>query len=260
MPRAAANEAKQAQQTAAANASQYGQRAGGELGTLGPEAQSLINSKGYDPATLAAITNAGMGGVNAAFGSAGADINRTTARTGNQANTAGAQDALAMNKGVAGGQEAGQIQIQNADFQNQQRMAGLNLLNSLYNTNVQGQQGMTTAQTGDINAQTNASPGWVQSLTGVLNGVGGLINPVTIPGTGKCWIAAKVFGGWDDLRTKLVRHWIFDVWAKESIVGLIVSKLYARFGESISEYPWMVKLLRPLFLRALKRAETWQMS
>ena len=123
MPRAATNEAKQAQQTAAANASQYGQTAGGELGTLGPEAQSLINSKGYDPATLAAITNAGMGGVNAAFGSAGADINLTTARTGNQANTAGAQDALAMNKGVAGGQEAGQIQIQNADFQNQQRMS-----------------------------------------------------------------------------------------------------------------------------------------
>lgn len=180
MPRAAANEAKQAQATAAGNAATYGSRAGGELGQLEPQAQSLVNSPGYDPATLSAITNAGMGGVNAAFGSASGDLKRTAARTNNPSSMAGAEDKLAMDRGVAGGQEAGDIQIQNAGFQNQQRMAGLNLLNSLYNTNVQGQQGMTTAQTGDINAQTNASPGWAQTLGGVLSGVGGVIQPVKV--------------------------------------------------------------------------------
>ena len=159
MPRAAAGNANQAYKTSTANANQmYGQ--------LQPQAESLINSQGYDPATLGAITNAGMGGVNAAFGGANSQIGRNAARTKNQAGVAGQQDALAMAKGTAGGQEAGDIQIQNANFQNSQRMAGLNLLSGMYGANL-------GTEVPAVNAQTQASPGWAQTLTGIV----GAVNP-----------------------------------------------------------------------------------
>ena len=176
MPRAAANEAKQAQSTAGANAATYGQNAANAYGTLEPQAQSLINSHGYDPATLGAITNAGMGATNAPFTGAASQINRQAAKSGNSAGVAGELDTLAQNKGIAGGKEAGDIQIQNANFQNQQRMAGLNLLNSVYGQNVGAQTANEGIQNQAIGTQAQASPGWAQTLGSVLGGVGGLIS------------------------------------------------------------------------------------
>ena len=177
MSRSATNEAKQAQTTAGTNAAQYGSNANFLFNPLNLQGQALVNSQGFDPNTLSSITNAGMGGVNAAFGGAAGQINRQAARTGNTAGTAGQLDTLAQNKGIAGGQEAGNIQIQNADFANQQRMSGLNLLNSLYGTNIGAQTANEGVQTGDINAQTAAGPGWVQNLTGILSAVNGVAAP-----------------------------------------------------------------------------------
>jgi hypothetical protein len=176
MSRAAASEAQNAQATAGQNAAAAGGRATADYGTLMPQAQSLINSQGYDPATLGAITNAGMGGVNAAFTGAGNQIQRNAARTNNPAGVTEGLDALAQNKGIAGGEEAGNIQIQNANFQNQQRQQGLNLLNSLYGTNTNAQLGQQSNQTQNINSQIAASPGWVQNLTGIGGTVAALGN------------------------------------------------------------------------------------
>jgi hypothetical protein len=159
MPRSAANEAQAAQKTAGNNAAT-------SFGPLNAGANELVNSQGFDPTTLAAITNAGMGGVNANFGSAAGQVQRTAARSKNPAAVAENLDTLAQDKGIAGGQEAGNIQIANEQFKNQQRTQGLNLLNSMYGTS-------TNAQAPLINAQTNASPGWVQSLTGVLGAING---------------------------------------------------------------------------------------
>lgn len=156
-------EAQQTFNTASGNANSL-------YGNLVPEAQGLINSPGYDPTTLSAITNAGIGGVNSAFGSAGGQINRNAAIRKNPAGTAGQLDELAMNKGVAGGQEAGDIRIQNADFQNKQKMAGINLLSSLYGAN-QGQEVPA------INAGTAANTNWTQGLNNVLSGVSGFVKP-----------------------------------------------------------------------------------
>lgn len=150
MPRAAAANAKQAYKDSSGNANNL-------FSQLVPQAQSLVNSKGYDPATLGAITNAGMGGVNAAFGDTQNKVSRNTARTKNQASDAGVQDVLAQQKGVAGGKEAGDIQIQNADFANQQRMAGLNLMSGMYGANL-------GTEVPAIQAQTAASPGWAQTV------------------------------------------------------------------------------------------------
>lgn len=161
MPRAAAKEGEVAQKQAGSNAA-------GLFGPLQSNATDLVNSKGHDPATLGAITNAGMGGVNAAFGSAAGQVNRNAAKTGNSAGKAGQLDTLAQDKGIAGGQEAGDIQIQNANFANQQRTQGLNMLNSLYGTNV-------GSQSANLNSQIVASPGWTSAFHDVTSGIGSLI-------------------------------------------------------------------------------------
>jgi hypothetical protein len=255
MPRKPAAEAQQAQSTAGANAAQYGQNAQQDYGQLLGQAGSLINSKGYDPATLSAINNASIGGVNSAFGDATGQIKRNAAVTGNNAGVGANLDAAAMDKGIAGGEAAGGVQIQNANFQNQQRMSGLNLLNSMYGQNVNAQTGNEGVQTGDINAQTNASPGWVQNLTGILGATAGAAGQAGAAAIKGCWIAAKIFGGWDAPETNMVRDWIFNVWAKTWLGG-IVSKLYTKYGERLSQYPVVVNLLKPLFLRALKEAQS----
>lgn len=115
---------------------QYQNNASSLLPGLEGDAEALTKSTGYDPETMSAITGAGMGATNAAFGSAAGQVNRTAAKTGNTASTAPALDQLARNKGQAQGQEAGDIQIQNANYANSQRMAGLNMLNNIYGTNV----------------------------------------------------------------------------------------------------------------------------
>jgi len=151
----------------------YGTTAGGELGQLNPQVTSLINSKGYDPATLAAITNAGMGASNAAFTGAAGQINRNAARTKNPAGIAGQLDTLAMGKGIAGGKEAGDIQIQNADFANQQRMAGLNMLQGLYGTNVGASNQLYGMGPGTLQARA-AGPSGAQDFASIIKGVGGI--------------------------------------------------------------------------------------
>src|ERR1700676_151259 len=246
MSRSATNEAKNAQSTAGTNAAQYGASAAGELGPLSAQAGSLINSQGYDPQTLSAITNAGMGGVNAAFGGASGQINRQAARTGATAGTAGQLDTLAMNKGIAGGQEAGNIETGNAAFANQQRMSGLNLLSSLYGMNTGAQTANEGIQTGDINAQTQAGRGWMQNLTGLLGaasqGAGAAV------GAAKgCWIAAKLWG-WFDPRTALVREGIYS---HHPNLGWI----YTKMGRRLSNNETAVRLLRPLFEMILRKAQ-----
>jgi hypothetical protein len=157
MPRAAAKTAANIGQQASTNAnSLYGQ--------LAPQAQSLINSQGYDPATLGAITNAGMGATNAAFNNAGSQIARNTARTKNQASDAAQQDVLAQQRGIAGGQEAGQIQMANQAFKTQQQQQGLNLMSGMYGANL-------GTEVPAVNAQTAASPGWAQTLSGIIGAI-----------------------------------------------------------------------------------------
>lgn len=77
-----------------------------------------------------------------------------------------------------------------------------------------------------------------------------------------CWIAARLFGGWNDPRTKKVRLWIFGPFA-ETWYGALPAALYARFGETIADEwmprsPLLTSALRKLFEAALRRAERWE--
>ena len=78
----------------------------------------------------------------------------------------------------------------------------------------------------------------------------------------KCWIAARLFGGWGDPRTVRVRAWIFGPFAS-TWYGKPVASLYTRCGKRIAEQwmprsPFLSWALRKVFEAALRRAEAWE--
>ncbi len=84
----------------------------------------------------------------------------------------------------------------------------------------------------------------------------------TAAGQKGCWIAARVFGGWNDPRTRKVRLWIFGPFT-DKWYGALLAAAYARFGEFVAErlmpYSWTLRwILRKVFEAALRRAEAWE--
>lgn len=135
--------------------------------------------------------------------------------------------------------------------------------------------GMATSATGagsaasqTANEITQANNSWMNMVGSVLGGIGGSVVSGGMSNLGSgvgffgqnapapgCWVAAAYFDGWLDPRTIAVRHWIFNVWAKRSLIGKYVSKLYMKVGERVSKVPLLVTMLGPLFEVALKRAK-----
>lgn len=170
------------------------------LGPLSEQAQQLVGSKGinlkdvngFDPATMSAITGNTMGAAMSPFSGAEQGIQRNAALTHNSASTPGAMTDLAFKKGTAGAQAGRDIQLadtgfklQNADIANQQRMAGLDLMHSLYSQGLDSTQGAYGTQVGaQVGLQGQvpgllsgraAGGGWSQGFNDVLTGIGSLV-------------------------------------------------------------------------------------
>jgi hypothetical protein len=161
---------------------QFGANAAQQYGVLSPEVSSLLNSPGFDPATLSAITNSTMGAAVTPFDSAATEANNQTARTRNSAGISEAQDQLAIDKSKAASGAANQVTMENAAQKNLEQARGLDLGKSLYSENVSGQLGTGSQQIGALGAGTNAinagtgateaqnaasGPSWLQALTGI---------------------------------------------------------------------------------------------
>lgn len=114
-----------------------------------------------------------MGGVNASFGDAENTLQRSVAKSGNPAGIGGQLDALARSKGVAGGTEAGNIQIANAAEKDKLRQQGLDLMNSMYGTNTSQQSSLLGLGPSMLQARA-AGGGWSQGFKDVLTGIGSL--------------------------------------------------------------------------------------
>jgi hypothetical protein len=96
--------------------------------------------------------------------------------------------------------------------------------------------------------QMGIQPGLFSNIMkGISTGVGAVVGIAGI-----CWIAAAIYGGWDDPRTIAVRSWLLN-WEKRSLIGKVVVGLYRRFGERIAKSS-KVRLLKPLFDIILRKA------
>lgn len=161
MPRKPTQQANQGVQTAQGNANQI-------YGGLEPQLMSMAtNPQGFGPQTVASMNTASrqaLGGSTAGITGQGM---LTAERTGNTAGVTGALDQAARTAGQTQSENALGIQNQNAMLKQQQQQAALQGLGSLYGANLGAQAPL-------INAETNAGPGWAQTLTGFLGGLGGL--------------------------------------------------------------------------------------
>ena len=59
-----------------------------------------------------------------------------------------------------------------------------------------------------------------------------------------CWIAAEIYGGWDEPRTVLVRQWLL-----KNFTGHWLLNLYARYGERVAAMVRKYKPVRWFFTR-----------
>lgn len=76
-----------------------------------------------------------------------------------------------------------------------------------------------------------------------------------------CWIAAELYGGWDDWRTKLIRKWLAEEFSKHWY-GRLVLRAYTRWGQrlaiAIRTCPKLRRFFRWLFDKALLSAGIWE--
>ena len=200
---------------------------------------------------------------DAAGQSAGEAMQSQATRTGVNAGgaVAGTTSAEQANERALAGQEA----TANANRISSGATYGQSVLNASQ-VPEQMQAGLTAQQLGEqssaLNTQQNAAsqPSTADVAFGDVLQAGQ--SAAAAYAKGGCWIAARLFGGWDDPRTHLVRAWIFGPFA-ESWYGKRLSCLYARHGCRVAEVwmpasPALTWILGKVFDAALRRARRWQ--
>jgi hypothetical protein len=111
------------------------------------------------------------------------------------------------------------------------------------------QGGSAAAQTAeDISAQNNS---WESLVGGVLGGVSSAVGSFY---GAKCWVAARIWGGWEKPEVHLVRRYIFTDFNR-TWYGKILANLYEKHGQWASKHGIIVSVLKPFFRLALKKAQ-----
>jgi hypothetical protein len=150
------------------------QQRGSEYGTLMPQYQSLLNS-GYSPQQKSAIEAGTTGAISQSYGAAGQAAGRNLAATGNSAGYGSLLSNLARNKGKDMAQQENQNQVGFAQFQNQQKMAGLQGIAQLYGVDTSFLNSLGNQQLGVLgvgNSVQSRSKGVLGTIGGVLNTIG----------------------------------------------------------------------------------------
>ena len=147
-----------------------------ELSALTPEINSLLNSPGYTPAQQSAIEQQGMGAARTAYDALQETAANRVARTNNAAGYGALQSELGQQEAQT---LANQTQSDQIDFANEQigqQMAGLNALENTYNinTNLLGKAMGVPSQLLNVQEQASKGPGIGTFLGDIGMGVGAL--------------------------------------------------------------------------------------
>ncbi|MGA8529253.1 MAG: hypothetical protein WB622_06025 [Acidobacteriaceae bacterium] len=268
--RSAVSQAGNAATTAANTAAGYGAGASTIGSALVPyEARQLTNPAGMSQADIGAQLTAGLAGAGGATSGLQGAASKMAATTRNPMGFSAGLDAASRARAAASARTSEGIAANNADVKLQQQSDAARTLGSLYGTDVSGQNAAAGQQANDINAQVNASKsGWLQNMLDTISTISGAAKGAGSMGVGfgqgqtwgpgGCWVAAEIFGGWEEPRTVLVRNWLNTEFRK-SLLGGLVMRFYLAFGERIAAGVRRSKLLRvaltPLFELALRKAE-----
>jgi hypothetical protein len=252
---AQANTAKQTADTTAGTAGSEAAQEGSQLRTeLEQRAQG--HGTGFDPTDLNNMLvkqQEATGGANATLGGTGKLINLRTRGTAGGVAPALAEAARTQGRTLA----TGGLDVANANAQlkQAQQAQALQQLQGLYGTDTSNQLRAMGLSAEDLQNELAAGrQGWLQNTEGVLSSLGQLGQGVGAVMHGPCWIAAATFDGWEDPRTTLVREWLTGEF-KKTWYGKITIDFYLRFGERVAKSKIAVRMLRPLFMLALKKAQ-----
>ena len=210
------------------------------------EPQISAGGQGLSPQALAAARTQSTDTLSTQFQGAERAVNATEQRglpSGVNAQVSGsmmAQEAEAQ----AGSQN--QITMQNEQLKQQNYWNSINVLNGqAANLNPLGYAGSATSGGNTVAGLSQANTAAAGPTAGAIFGTiaGGALGGLAA----HCWIASKIFGGWYEPRTILVRNYL-------QRRGGILVKLYAKYGEWVSRQPILVWMLRPLFNRILEKA------
>jgi hypothetical protein len=230
-------------------------------GTLDPALTAeATNPTGYAPNDLAATNTASQQSLGGSTAGITGQANLEAARTRNAGGFQGAIGSGSRSNAKQLSQNALGIQEQNAQLKEAQKQTALSQLQQLYGTDVQGAEGFLGESNSALGAENQSHPvqqgfkTFADVLTAIKQGGAAAANP---PG---CWIAAEIYGGWDDPRTIAVRKWLHTEFVKTAF-GRIVMSAYLRFGERIAEqiklHPLLKRIFKPVFDEALRRAEAF---
>ena len=241
--------AKNAANTAAATGATLGGEAAGELSSLSPfYSREMQAEHSLDPTQTNEMLTAAGAGIGGATGAAQAGLERQAATTGNAAGQAKSLQELARDKMKAGAGVSEDIASQDVLGAQKLRQEGAAGEAGLYGENLKGQLDAMGQVSGDVNAATNASKtGWLQNAEGVAKDAASIVAMF-------CWIAAEVYGGWDNPRVSTVRNYLLD-WADRSFIGKLVVKAYVKFGERVAKLVKASPMLKSIFHNLFERIQ-----
>jgi hypothetical protein len=233
---------------------------------LSPISQAGPDQQGFGANELAALNTGANQGVGRSYAKASQSLNNSIGAEGGgnevAPNGAAEQRKQALASSAADTMSNADLGITEANYSQGRKNwdtanSGLQQVAQQYNPNATAGAANASSQTAFSDAQANqaASNAWVGDLTGLVGGLGGaaLGNPSLF----KCWVAAEVYGGWDDPRTTLVRNYLGNVWSK-TFLGGIVCNLYLLVGPEVAAiiraFPLLRKPFKALFDIALRKS------
>ena len=252
--------AQSADKTNAATAGQLGANLGAgastEHSTLSPfYANEMKAEHSLDPNQTGELLTAAEAGSGGATGALTGQAQLEAARTRNPSGFTKALDEASRDQGktLAGTSEGVAAEdIMGAQKLRQEGAAGEQ---GLYGEDLKGQLAAMGQQTNAENASVEAGKsGWLQNMDQTISALGSAATGAGAMGAKiPCWIAAAVYGGWDNPRVDIVRQFIFNDWAKRSLIGKLAAKAYMKFGERIAEHVKKSPMLKALFRNLFDR-------
>jgi hypothetical protein len=172
-----------------------------------------------------------------------------------------AEEQTAASEAEAGAQEG--ITTANANLQNSNYWNAINADEGVAaQENGTGTAGAANGAAGTVSSLSQAvtaanGPSIGSVLAGVGTGVAGAAGKAGSFGALFCWLAAASFD--EDfetgVKTNIVRNYLWNVWAKNSVVGKVTMWFYSKVGKQAAKSRIIVNLLRPVFDRVLRKAE-----
>ena len=233
--------------------------------TLTSELTSIFNKganqQGYSAAELNNLNAQATEGTAENYSSAAKSQNESLAAEGggNEAITTGGQTQLKEQTAESSAQEQSkeETSISEANYEQgykewENAESGLEAVATGENPTSYANAATSASESANSEADTIASEesSWESSAISAATAIGSTAL--------YCWIAAELWGGWEDPRTIRVRHWLSTEF-RARWYGPFVLAVYARWGElaakAIREKRWLRWIFNVIFEKALRSAQ-----